>query len=202
MITGMVSTSPRLRARIAGVLYLAIFIAAPSGAANATPAKMVITLACDIGVALLFYNLLKPVNKHLALLSTAFRLILVVMMAANSLIYFGLFDWFHSARSASAFNAVYGISLVPFGAHCMVTGYLIYRSTFLPKILGILFALAGVAYLTFIWPPLGDHLFFPYVVVPGVVGEGSLTIWLILMGVNSERWENQRALSAESLSAS
>jgi hypothetical protein len=65
--------SPRLRARIAGVLYLVIFIAAPSGAESATLAKMAITLACDTGVALLFYDLFKPVSKNLSLLAAAFK---------------------------------------------------------------------------------------------------------------------------------
>jgi hypothetical protein len=55
MITRIGSASPRLRARIAGVLYLIIFIAAPSGAENATLANMTITMACDACVAVLFY---------------------------------------------------------------------------------------------------------------------------------------------------
>jgi hypothetical protein len=62
---------PRLRARIAGLLYLVIFIAAPSGAENATLAKMAITLVCDTGVALLFYDVLKPVNRSVSLIAMA-----------------------------------------------------------------------------------------------------------------------------------
>jgi len=51
--------------------------------------------------------------------------------------------------------------------------------------------MAGLGYLTFLWPPLGSHLFFPYIVIPGVVGEGSLTLWLLVMGVNVRRWKEQ-----------
>jgi hypothetical protein len=191
MLKRIASTSARLRARIAGILYVIIFVAAPSGAENATFAKITITMACDIGVALLFYGLLRPVNKNLSLLAAVFRLIFVMVMTVNSLNYFGLLDLFNSAHSAAAFNTVYGIALVPFGVHCIVTGYLIFHSNFLPRTIGILIALAGLGYLTFVWPPLGDYLFVPYIVVPGVVGEGSLALWLVVMGVNAGRWTQQ-----------
>jgi Domain of unknown function (DUF4386) len=183
--------SPQLRARIAGILYLVIFIAAPSGAQNATPAKMAITLVCDTGVALLLYDLLKPVGRKLSLLAAVFRLIFVAVMTVNALNYFGLIDLFNSAHSTAAFNTGYGIALVPFGIHCLMIGNLILHSKFLPRTIGFLIALAGLGYLTFLWPPLGDRLFFPYILVPAVVGEGSLTLWLVLVGLNAERWMQQ-----------
>jgi hypothetical protein len=196
MIKRIAIASPRLRARIAGILYLIIFIAAPSGAGSATLANITITMVCDTGVALLFYDLFKPVNKNLSLLAAVFRLIFVVVMTVNSLNYFGLVDLFDSAHSAAAFNTGYGMALVPFGVHCAMTGYLVFKSNFLPKIIGILMALAGLGYLTFIWPRLGDRLFVPYILVPGIVGEGSLTLWLIFVGVNVDRWTH-RASAAE-----
>ena len=147
MIKRIASASPRLRARIAGVLYMVIFIAAPSGAQSATLVAMTVTLACDTGVALLFYGLLKPVSKNLSLLAAIFRLIFVAVMTVNSLNYSGLLDLFGSARSSAAFNTGYGIALVPFGIHCLLTGYLIFRSNFLPRLIGILVAVAGLAIL-------------------------------------------------------
>ena len=191
MIERLATASPRLRARIAGVLYLIIFIASPSGADSATPANMIITLVCDSGVALLFYNLLKPVRKSLSLFAALWRLIFVAVMAVNSLNYFGLLDLFKSAHSSAAFNTGYDLALVPFGIHCLVTGYLIFKSKFLPKIIGILMLLVGFGYLTFVWPPLGDQLFVPYILVLALLAEGSLTLWLILFGVNTERWTAQ-----------
>jgi hypothetical protein len=122
MIERITRASPRLRARVAGVLYLVIFIAAPSGAGSATLGKMAITLACDTGVALLFYDLFKPVSRNLSLLGAAFRLIFVAVMTVNSLNYFGFLGFFNSTRSPTAFDAGYDIALVPFGAHCLVTG--------------------------------------------------------------------------------
>jgi Domain of unknown function (DUF4386) len=177
-------------------LYLLIFIAAPSDAATATPAKMIMTLACDIGVALILYHLLKPVSGRLSLLAAFFRLIFVAVMAVNSLNYFGHLDIFKGAHSSAAFNTGYGIALVPFGVHCLLIGYLIFKSMFLPRILGVLLALAGLGYLFFVWPPLGSHLFFPYILVPAVLGEGSLTLWLIVIGVKAQRWTEQASAAS------
>ena len=191
MTKRIAGASPRLKARIAGLLYLLIFIAAPSGAATATPAKMIITLTCDTGVALILYELLKPVSRSLSLLAALFRLIFVAVMAVNSLSYFGTVVLFQNAHSSAAFDTGYGIAMVPFGLHCLLVGYLIFKSIFFPRILGVLMALAGLGYLTFLWPPLGSHLFFPYILIPGIVGEGSLTLWLLVMGVNVQQWKEQ-----------
>lgn len=180
--------SARLKCRVAGLLYLVIFIAAPSGAATATPVRMIVTLACDTCVALIFYDLLKPVSWRLSLLAALFRLIFVGVMAVNALSYFGRMVLFQNAHSALAFNTGYEIAMVPFGLHCLLTGYLIFKSTFFPRILGLLMALAGLGYLTFLWPSLGSQLFFPWLVIPGIAGEGSLTIWLLVIGVNVKRW--------------
>lgn len=188
MTRRIAAASPRLKARLAGFLYLLIFIAAPSGAAAATPLNMIVTLVCDTGVALMFYHLFRPVSRSLALLAAIARLAFVAVMAANALNYFGAVALFQTAHSADSFNAVYGIALVPFGLHCLLTGYLVYKSRFLPRILGVLMAIAGLGYLTFLWPPLGNYLFFPYIAIPGVAGEGSLTLWLLVMGVNVRQW--------------
>jgi Domain of unknown function (DUF4386) len=196
-VARMAETSPRLWARIAGVLYLLIFIAAPTGAATATPVKMIITLACDTGVALIFYVVLKPVSMRLSVLAAFFRLIFVAVMAVNSLNYFGVLDLFNGARSVTAFNKGYGVALVPFGVHCALIGYLIFKSIFLPRILGVLMALAGLGYLIFLWPPLGRHLFFPYIVIPGVAGEGALTLWLLVVGLDAGRWDEQASAAVE-----
>jgi hypothetical protein len=84
MIERTSEASPRLKARMAGVFYLLIFIAAPSGASTATAAKMVITLACDIAVALIFDDLFRPVSRKLSFLAAFFRLIFVVVMQSTA----------------------------------------------------------------------------------------------------------------------
>ncbi len=82
------------------------------------------------------------------------------------------------------------IGLVFFGFYCLLIGYLIFRSTFLPRILGALMVVAGLGWLTFLSPPLAKSL-SPYVLAPGIVGEGLLTVWLLVKGVNVQRWNEQ-----------
>jgi len=188
--------SPRFKARCAALMYLLIFITAPSGAETATPLKMIVNLAADAGVAIVFYDLFKPVSTPLSFAASISRLIFVVVMSVNSLNYFGAIEFLQPSRSAVSFNKGYGIAFIPFGLHCVLTGYLIFKSTFLPKVLGVLMVLAGSGYLIFLWPTLGERLFFPYIVVPGIVGEGSLTLWLLAKGVNNERWRGQAGRSA------
>jgi hypothetical protein len=126
-----------------------------------------IATACYIAVTLLFYYIFKPVNRSLSLLAAFFSL-------AGCAI--GVLGLFHLAR--------FGISpLVFFGFYCLLIGYLIFRSIFLPRILGVLMAFGALGWLTFLSPPRASHL-SPYIFAPGILGEGSLTLWLLVIGVN------------------
>jgi hypothetical protein len=80
--------------------------------------------------------------------------------------------------------------LVFFGFYCVLIGYLIFRSTFLLRIIGALMAFAGLGYLTFLSTPLAEYL-SPYNLAPAALGEGSLMLWLLVMGVNVQRWKEQ-----------
>jgi hypothetical protein len=80
-------------------------------------------------------------------------------------------------------------SLVFFGPYCLLIGYLIIRSIFLPRILGVLMTLAGVGWLIF-GSPLGN-LLSTYLKGLGILAEGSLMLWLIVMGVDVARWKEQ-----------
>ena len=82
-----------------------------------------------------------------------------------------------------------------FGLCCMLGGYVIYKSTFLPRILGLLLAIAGVGYSTYLWPPLANYL-YPYNLALGV-GELLLGLWLLVFGVNVERWKQQARATRE-----
>jgi hypothetical protein len=82
------------------------------------------------------------------------------------------------------------IGIVFHGFYCLLIGYLIWRSTFLPRILGALVAFAGLAWLTFLSPPLANYL-SPYNLASGLVGEASLMLWLLVMGVNLQRWKEK-----------
>lgn len=87
----------------------------------------------------------------------------------------------------------YNIALAFFGCFGLSLGYLIFRSTFLPRLLGVLMAIAGLCYLTnsmltFLAPSLSSIL----VLLPVILGEGGLTLWLLIAGVDDEKWERVR----------
>lgn len=82
------------------------------------------------------------------------------------------------------------MALVFFGFYTLLTGYLIIRSTFLPRILGALAMFGGLGWLSFLYLPLG-HILFPYVVALALLGAGALIVWLLVLGVNEQRWQEQ-----------
>jgi Domain of unknown function (DUF4386) len=94
--------------------------------------------------------------------------------------------------NAAAFN----IYLVFFGLWCVLIGYLIFRSTFLPRILGVLLAIDGLGWMLFLSPPLAQHLFL-FIAVASGLAEIPLMLWLIVVGVNSERWKEQASKAGE-----
>jgi len=80
------------------------------------------------------------------------------------------------------------IGIAVFGAYCLLIGYLIVKSPFLPRALGILMMSGGVGLLTYLSPALAGDL-YPYNAVPALAGETSLMLWLLLRGVNVQRRE-------------
>jgi hypothetical protein len=180
MMERIAKASPHPRARITGVIYLLYFLTAVSGEAFVGRGRLVlydavnlIAYAFYIAVTLLFYYMFKPVSRSLSLLAAFFSLV----GCANDVL--GLFNL-----------APYKISsLVFFGPYCLLLGYLILRSTFLPRILGVLMALAGLGWLIFL-SPLTNYL-STYLKVLGFLAEASLMLWLIVKGVNEQRWKEQ-----------
>ena len=188
-------SSPPLKARMAGLFYLLIFIAAPSNASSATVPRMIVTLISDTAVALILYDLLKPVSRSVSLLAASFRLIFITVMGINSLNYFGYLPILKGAHSASAFMTGYLTALVFFGFHILLIGYLILKSTFFPRLLGMVLLIAGPTYpinslANFLSPKLAEALW--YGILPcWLLAEGALTLWLLVIGVNSQRWKAQ-----------
>ena len=78
----------------------------------------------------------------------------------------------------------------------LLIGYLIFRSTFLPRILGALMALSGLGWLTFLSPPLANHL-FTYIAAIGILAEALLMLWLLVKGVNEQRWQERASAAGE-----
>ncbi|MDQ2964220.1 MAG: DUF4386 domain-containing protein [Pseudomonadota bacterium] len=223
--------SPLLKARVAGVFYLLVFLTGGgalflsgrlvvNGDAAATAANILahepsfrlgfaanlIATACYIVVTALFYDLFKPVNRSLSLIAAFTSLVGCAIGGLSSLFqlaplavleggqYLSVFTVQQLQALALLFLKLGGqanaIGLIFFGFYCLLIGYLILRSTFLPRILGALMAFGGLGWLTFLSPPLATYL-SPYVLAPGILGEGSLTLWLLVMGVNVQRWNEQ-----------
>ena len=82
------------------------------------------------------------------------------------------------------------------GFYCLLIGYLIFRSALLPRILGGLIACAGFGWLTFLSPPLAHYL-SPYNLALGILGQGSVMLWLLMMDVNEQRWKEQARPAVE-----
>ena len=165
-----------------------------------------IATACYIAVTALFYGLFKPVNRSLSLLAAFFSLVGCAILAFASLFqlaplvvlggsaYLSVFKVDQLRALALLFlelNTQAGnICVVFFGVYCLLIGYLIFRSAFLPRILGGLLALAGLGWLTFLSPPFANRL-SPYNLVLGFLAELLLMLWLLVMGVNVQRWKEQ-----------
>jgi len=179
--------SPRLRARLAGFFYalnivtgsLSLYFSG-RGLSGYGDACNLAAAACYLVVTWLFYGLFQPVSRTVSLIAACFSVVGCVLSAL----------------------AVFGVSPVAvsplsfFGAYCLLIGYLILRSTFLPSVLGVLMILGGLGWLTFLSPDFASQ-WKPYNLLPGVFGETVLTVWLLTKGVAAERWRAQaRVLSA------
>lgn len=129
---------------------------------------------------LLLFDLFKPVKKKLSLAAA-------VVSLAGCVV-----------GSLDVFNVpTYHVnSLVFFGAYCLLLGILILGSKFLPHILGVLMALAGLGWLLYLIPPFTKHI-VTGVEVLGVVAEGALMLWLLAMGVNVQKWQKQARAAAK-----
>ena len=164
-----------------------------------------ISVAFHLAWVVLFYDLFKPVNRSLALLAAFAGLIAIALQAVSAIFQTAPLTILHGGEFSSAFTAeqlqalaylslrlqgqTFNMYLVFFGLWCLLTGYLIFRSGFMPRLVGLLEMLAGVAYLILLWPPLASAL-YPYYLSLGA-GELVLLVWLLVKGVDSERWHER-----------
>jgi hypothetical protein len=165
-----------------------------------------IATALYIAVTVLFYGLFKPVNKTVALLAAFFSLVGCAIQAFGNVFQVTPFVVLEGSPYLSVFNpdqlqamalmflnlnvqSVY-IYLVFFGMFNLLIGYLIFKSAFLPRILGVLMALSGLGWLMFLSPPLANYL-LAYIEIGGIIAEAALMLWLLVMGLNVQRWKEQ-----------
>lgn len=234
--------SPQKYSRIGGVLYLVIIAIGLWGEAfvrdrlilsddaTATAANIrsmaslwrfgiaaeLLLLLCAVTTTWMFYVLLRPVSRDLALLATFFNLVsiaveaviqlnlLAALVPLGNVAYLKAFT--PEQLSAMAYLPLklhgygFGISLILFACWCLVMGYLIFRSGYLPKAVGVLLQIAGACYLTnsfalLLAPNFQDRI-FPAILVPAFVGELSLALWLSFKGVSTAKWEERASAFA------
>jgi Domain of unknown function (DUF4386) len=177
-------------------------------------AHVVVTLT-NIPMAVIFYDLFKVVNRRLALLDVFFTLVATAVEAAGILNDFTSAVLLGSRHYTTAVPPVqlhalaylpsdlstidYSIYGVFYGFDILCVAYLVYKSTFMPRVIGVLLAIDTLAYLVggftdFLAPGVAAHL-VPWIGLPTIAGEGSLCLWLLVAGVNVERWK-ERATAA------
>jgi hypothetical protein len=235
MKTRTLETSPQVYARIAALLYLVTIAAGiiaqmvisgkiiVDGNASATATNILahkdlfqlgftiylIEMTCQIAQTVLFYILLKPVNRNIALLALVFSLVGCTIKTLGRLFYIAPLLILGGSHYLVVFNAeqiqalallllnvndqAAGMALAFFGFSTLLNGYLIFRSTFLPRILGVISMTAGLGWLTFLYPPLGNQLFL-YILLLGLLGSISQILWLLARGVNVEKWNETSRL--------
>ena len=169
---------------------------------------------CEIVLSVLLYVLLKPVSKTLALLMASLRLVHIAILGINLLNLFFALLLLSGADYLTVFETnqlhalvllfldahKYGfaIGLTIFGFHVFFLGYLVLKSDYFPRILGVLLIIASFGYLidssaTFLFP---NYETYPVIMVPLFIAELSFALWLLFKGVNVEQWEKRALESA------
>jgi hypothetical protein len=180
MMKRIAEASPGLKARMAGALFLLLvltaafteFFARGRLSSAADLAAGIIEVSCMIIVTLLFYDIFRTVNRRLSLLAASLNFVALALELLQFLP--------HGVNIGLGFHGFYWILI----------GYLIFRSTFLPRVLGAPMAIAGVCWLTFLSPPLANDL-SPYNLALALLVEGLVMLWLLVMGVKVQRWKEQ-----------
>ena len=172
-------------------------------------AAHVVVTVTNIPMAVIFYDLFKVVNRRLALLDVCFTLVATAIEAAGllsqftSVVLLGSSHYTHALPPAQLHALAYlpgelsaiGYSIygVFYGFDFICVAYLVLKSTFLPRAIGVLLAIDALAYLAdgfanMLAPGFAAHL-VPWIGLPTIIAEGSLCLWLLVVGVDVERWK-------------
>jgi hypothetical protein len=174
-------------------------------------AANILATACYLAATLFVYDLLRPVNRSVSLLAMLFSMTGCAMGAISSLFHLAPLVLLGGAQYLSVFNVAQvralaftfirlhvqtaNLGFAFFGLHCLLVGRLIVRSTFLPRAVGELMTLAGIGWLITsfanVLSPSFARTLTPYIMIPGMLGETSLTLWLLVKGVDVQRWKEQ-----------
>jgi hypothetical protein len=177
-------------------------------------AIFMIEMACQTATTAVMYDLLMPVDRSLARTAAVFGYVGSGIKAMARLFFYAPLFVLGGASYLSAFDArqldtlayllirinAQGtqIALVFFGVSTLLTGYLMFRATFLPRVLGVLSLIGGAAWLAFVYPPLGNALYLP-IVLFALIGCAATIGWLLFRGVNERKWYEMAAASSSSV---
>jgi Domain of unknown function (DUF4386) len=171
-------------------------------------AAHVIVTVTNVPLALIFFELFKVVNRRLALLDAFFVLVATAIEAASLPSLFASLALLDNKEYANALPASqlhvlaslpgalsegsYNVYTVFFGFDILCLAYLIIQSRFLPRVIGVLLAVDGAAYLVYSFanilaPGFATQL-VPWIQIPPPIAEGALSLWLLAVGVNMRRW--------------
>jgi hypothetical protein len=176
-----------------------------------------IVVLCAVPLLWIEYLLLRPVSKHLVLLAVFFNLVSLAVEAISKLFLLVVMPTLGSADTLKAFDPqqlqilanlalrshdiAFNIALIFFGFTCLVNGYLIFRSGYLPRFVGMLMQLAGLSYLiacfAALFAPTFADLISPAILLPPFIGESSFCLWLLVKGVNVAKWKERMSLQHE-----
>lgn len=177
-------------------------------------AVYLIEMACQFALIATFYELLKPVNKSVARVALIFGLVgctiktlsrlffAAPLLVLNGAPYLGVFDAAQLNALAMLFLRVNytaeTMAMVFFGLEGLLQGYLVFTSTFLPRVLGIISVVGGLGWMTYLYEPLAAQI-VPAILGVAVLGALTNVAWLLVKGVDEERWHARAALAAGSI---
>jgi hypothetical protein len=174
-------------------------------------ASSILAVILNLAWAFLMYELLKVVNRRISILAMFVMLMSGAMLAVTALFYIAPLVILQGGGSLSAFTATelqalaaaflrlntyaFDLHTVFFGVWCLLTGYLIFKARFLPRVLGVLLMVSGLGWVLYLSPPLAVPL-FPFIAAASAIGEIPLELWLIVVGLNEAKWREQAAVDS------
>jgi len=236
----MADSSPSTRGRILAALYLFVIFAGitaqafisdrlvVSGDAAKTAANIVankslyrlgytifmLEMVAQVAVSAMFYDLMKPVDRSLARLSTIIGITGSGIKTMARLFYYTPLILLGGAPYLAAIPPAQlealsltflrinsqgaAIALIFFGVETLLRGWLVFKSGFLPRFLGVLSMISGLGWLTWLWPPFGNRAFLG-VALFAIAGVFAMAGWLFSRGVDDAKWSARAALAANSI---
>jgi hypothetical protein len=232
-------TSPTTRGRLLAALYLLVvvcgivgqaviadsFVAANDAGATAANIRanpalyrlgftiFMVEMIAQVVTSLLFYDLLKPVNRSLARIAAVVGITGAGIKTFARLFYYAPLILLGGAPYLSAIEPAQldalsmafirlnhqggAIAVIFFGVESVLGGWLVYRSGFLPRVIGVLSMIGGLGWLTYLWPPLGNQAFM-FVALFALIGLTAKIGWLFVRGVDNAIWLERAAIASTS----